>query len=173
MGVSSYDRDDVKVKGVNNITGLATEISSVDDGGKERLCVDANISGVSITAASVITANILRQDEINVTVKVETDLPNSTYTVPAGKVFGLTMFGGSYDTQSPMYIRLKKQTGGTGPWETLFRVTLKQHGQDESNHQITLSHAIMVGNPGDVFKITYDSALSKGSLWAGFTGAEY
>lgn len=171
MSVGSFDRDDVKVKGVRG--GDSYEIDAIDDNGVERLAVDAKITGIEITAASVITANILRQDEIDINTKAETDLPNSTYTVPAGKVFGITMFGGSYDTQSPMYIRLKKQTGGTGPWETLFRVTLKQHGQDESNHQITLSHAIMVGDPGDVFKVTYESALSKGTLWAGYTGSEY
>jgi hypothetical protein len=50
---------------------------------------------------------------------------------------------------------------------------LKQHGQDESNHQIDFSLALVVGTAGDKFKITYESALAKGTLWAGYSGVEY
>jgi hypothetical protein len=117
--------------------------------------------------------NILRQSEISVTTKIESDLPSSTYTVPAGKSFRLSTFGGSFDIMSPMYVRLKKQTGGTGSFVTFLRFTLKIHGQDESDFQMVFPHGLNIGSAGDVFKITYESALAKGTFWGGFVGVEY
>lgn len=40
------DGDDTVVKGVNATTGDDTRISSVDDAGKERLCVDSQVTSV-------------------------------------------------------------------------------------------------------------------------------
>ena len=84
-----------------------TMIGNVGD----RLKVDASLSSGSVTITTLAAAcNIIKQNEISVTVKVETDLPSSTYTVPAGKSFNLVSAGGSFDAQQPMYLRLKKQT---------------------------------------------------------------
>jgi len=119
------------------------------------------------------TTAVLKQNEIAIATRTESDLVNTTYTVAAGKKFKLTSFGGSYDTQAPMYLRLKKQTGGAGAFVTIFRVTLKQHGQDESNFDRLLPLGLNIGVAGDVFKITYESGLARGSLWAGYTGVEF
>lgn len=128
---------------------------------------------VIVTPAPSTFGTILRQNEVTIASKTETDLTSSTYTVPAGKTFVLLSFGANYDTQSPVVVRFKKQTGGSGSFATLQRLTLKQHGQDASNVQFTYPLGIQVGTAGDVFKITYESALSKGSFWASFTGIEY
>lgn len=37
------DADDAIVKGINTVSGLDAKINSVDDNGKERLCVDAKV----------------------------------------------------------------------------------------------------------------------------------
>lgn len=157
----------------SNLTNSAEDkiVDIITTSGVERLAVDALVTGNANPSQS--TNNILRQNEITVSTKTKTDLPSSTYTVASGKTFALSTFGGSFDTQSPMYLRLEKQTGGTGSFVTLFRVTLKQHGQDESNYQVTMPQPVIVGTAGDVFKITYESALAKGKLWAGFVGLEY
>lgn len=132
------------------------------------------VSASATIVPSVATfGTILRQNEITVATKTETDLPSGSYTVPAGKIFVLTAFMGNYDTQSPLIVRLKKQTGGAGSFVTQFRLTLKQHGQDNSNVQFDIESGIKLGVAGDVFKLTYESALSKGSLWTGFVGIEY
>jgi len=169
----------VTALGADSEPHMKTKVCGPD----ETYCADVSdisgikrlrVEGIVSTAPSTVSfANILKQSEISITTKSKTVLPSSTYTVPSGKFFALGSFGGSYDTQSPMYLRFEKQTGGTGSFDTLFRVTLKQHGQDESNHQIDLSVPVYVGQAGDVFRITYESALSKGTLWSGFTGIEY
>ena len=140
----------------------------------DRLKVDAVLSSGSVTITALIAAcNIFRQNEITVSVKVETDLPSSTYTVPAGKTFNLVNFGGSYDAQQPMYLRLKKQTGGTGAFVTIFRANLSVNGQDASNYNITVPTGLAIGVAGDVFKLTYEPSVGRGVLWADYMGVEY
>jgi len=180
----------LKTKLCNPEETVCTDVTSMS--GVKRARVDATLSGgsdgtiigntgdrlkvdsvVTVLPATASFANILKQNEISVITKTKTAIANTTYTVASGKSFALASFGGSYDTQSPMYLRFEKQTGGTGAFQTLFRVTLKQHGQDESNHEIDFSVPVFLGQAGDVFRITYESALSKGTLWSGFTGIEY
>jgi hypothetical protein len=115
-----------------------TPIGNVSD----RIKVDAI---VTVTPAPSTFATIYRRQEITVPSKVETDLPSGSYTVPAGKTFVLASLQANYDTQSPLVIRLKKQTGGAGSFVTEFRLTLKQHGQDNSNVQFTFPYGIQLG----------------------------
>jgi hypothetical protein len=138
----------------------------------DRLKVDATGSITALPEAAGAAA-VLKSAEITVATKVESDLSGVTYTVPTGKTFKLYTFNGSYDTAAPMFLRLKKQTGGAGAFVTLFRISLKQQGQDESNFEIALPDGLNVGVATDVFKVTYESALSKGTLWAGFTGMAF
>jgi len=161
-----------KVKVSNQGETSVVDIRSDIDAYK-RFTVDAFVTNSLPVSIISYAANILKQAEISVATKVESDLTGSTYTVAAGKSFRLMTFGGSYDTQSPMYLRLKKQTACTGSFVTQLRITLKQHGQDESNFQITMPTGLTLGAAGDCFKITYQSALSKGTLWAGYAGTEY
>ena len=130
-------------------------------------------SDADITVSASTFATIFRRAEITVATKTETDLSGVTYTVPAGKNFVLTTINANYDTQSPLYIRLKKQTGGAGAFSTEVRLTVKQHGQDASSTSMTFPYGVYLATAGDVIKITYESALAKGSLWAAFTGIEY
>lgn len=151
-----------------SITGQTdqTQIGNVGD----RLKVDAV---VTVTPTPATFATIQKGYEITVATKTETDLPTATYTVPSGKIFVLTSLSANYDTASPLIIRLKKQTGGTGSFVTIRRLTLKQHGQDPSDVHHLFPFGLVIGNATDIIKITYESALSKGSLWAAFTGIEY
>lgn len=160
-----------KVKISNQAESSVVDIRSDLDSYK-RLTVDAFVSNTLPITLVPSSSNILRQNEVAVATKVETDLTSSTYTVPTGKAFRLTTFHGSYDTQSPMYVRFKKQTACTGSFVTQLRITLKQHGQDESNFEISFPLGLIIGAAGDCFKVTYESHLSKGTLWAGYTGVE-
>jgi hypothetical protein len=162
MPIGYDDNDDTAIKGGTD----GTVIGNVGD----RLKVD---SLVTITPAPSTFGTIYRQNEITVATKAETDLPSGSYTVPSTKTFVLTSMAANYDTSAPLIIRLKKQTGGTGSFSTIYRLTLKQHGQDNSNVQFTIPYGIALGTATDVFKLTYESSLSKGSLWANFTGIEY
>lgn len=150
------------------LTGKTDEtmIGNVGD----RLKVDAL---VTVTPTPATFATIYRSNEITVATKTETDLPTATYTVPSGKIFVLTSLSANYDTQSPLIIRLKKQTGGAGSFVTIRRLTLKQHGQDPSDVHHLFPFGLVIGDPTDIIKITYESALARGSLWAAFTGIEY
>jgi hypothetical protein len=147
-----------------------TQIGNVGD----RLKVD---SVVTITPAPSTFGTIIRPTagnrEVTVATKTETDFTGGSYTVPAGKTFVLTSISANYDTQSPLVVRLKKQTGGAGAFVTEYRLTVKQHGQDSSNATIQIPYGIVLATAGDILKLTYESALAKGVLWATFTGIEY
>lgn len=148
------------------------EIGRVD----EKLKVideDANTT-LNIIANSLggATTSIFKFNEAAVTSRNEFDLSGTTYTVPSGKSFLLTTFAASYDAQSSMYVRLKKQTGGTGAFVTLFRMTVMSGGQGESTVSYSLGNGINIGTTGDVFKITVESSISKGTIWAEFSGSE-
>lgn len=128
-----------------------------------------------ITQSSTSTgrANILMQNEFNVTSKGETDVPGTIYTVASSKTFALSSIELSYDTQSVLFLRFKKQTGGVGSFVTLLRISVAVSGQDTSCKNFTFTVPINVGSAGDVFKLTYDASLAKGTLWAGYSGEEF
>jgi hypothetical protein len=150
-----------------------TSLIGATDGTQIGNVGDAIKIAATITVASSTFGAIFRRQEISVATKVETDLPSGSYTVPSGKTFVLTSINGNYDTQSPLVIRFKKQTGGSGAFATEWRLTLKQHGQDNSNVGFQIPYGIVMGAASDVLKLTYESALAKGSLWSSFTGLEY
>jgi len=156
------------IRTLSTLTG-GTDGSQIGNTG-DRLKVDATFSGTS--TAVMTPSNIVKQNEISIAVKTQTVLPSSTYTVPAGKTFSLTTFGGSYDGQQPMYIRFQKQTGGSGAFATVLRETLSVNGQDSSNFSIIIPTGLLVGVATDVFQITYEAAVARGTLWAGYTGIE-
>jgi hypothetical protein len=125
------------------------------------------------SALGVTTAGILKQAEYTLPSKTETDIPGITYTVPTGKKFLLTSFMGSYDAQTTIHLRFKKQTGGVGAWNQLFRITLEVGGQGQSTIPLNFGNGIYIGEAGDKFKITGEASNSnKGTVWACFTGAE-
>lgn len=137
----------------------------------DRLKVDSNVTIVGDSTGN--TPNLVKQSELTVSTRTQTDMAETVYTVPAGKKFKLTWFGGSYDNQGGVYLRLKKQASGTVGFNTILRVTIKQQPQEESTQGIHLPMGLTIGNAGDSFKITYETALAKGSLWAGFVGSEF
>jgi hypothetical protein len=162
----------VKVKVSNQAESNVVDVRSDLDAYK-RFTVDAYISNAIPVSLAPQAANILKQNEITVATKTESDLSGTTYTVPTGKIFRLVTFHGSFDIQSPIFLRFKKQTACTGSWATLFRISLKIHGQDESSFEMVFPNGVNVGVAGDCFKVTYASDLSKGSLWSGYTGVEF
>lgn len=149
------------------VTGAGgTVIGNVGD----RLKVDGIV--VAVPSSSSF-GTVFRQYEANVTTKAKTDLPTTTYTVPAGKTFVLTSIVGNYDTQSPITIRLEKQTGGAGAFVQQIPLKLRQSGNDAGNFQFTVPFGVQLGVAADVLKLTYESSLAKGVVWAAFTGIEY
>lgn len=134
----------------------------------DRLKTDALVSDHS----SRIPGKLVQQ-ELTITTRVQTALPNTVYTVPTGKKFRLNLFSGSYDTQGGVYLRLQKKTGGAGAWATILRISIKQNPQEASTQQLSFPMGLLIGEATDQFQITYETALPKGSLWAGFSGVEY
>jgi hypothetical protein len=125
-------------------------------------------------ALGVTTAAILIQNEIpGPSTRNETDFTGMTYTVPTGKKFLLTSFMGSYDAQSTIHLRFKKQTAGAGAWNQLFRITLEVGGQGQSTVPLNFGNGIYIGNATDKFKVTVEASIAnKGTVWSCFTGAE-
>lgn len=146
----------------------ATDNTPIGNTG-DRLKVDANITSV---AAGSPASNILKQNEYTLVTRAETDVPGVTYTVPAGKTFTLVSFMASFDAQPTLYIRLKKQTGGTGAFSTVFRINLEVGGQGQSTVPLTFPNGVLLGAATDVFKLTVESSIVKGNLWAAFAGIE-
>lgn len=125
-------------------------------------------AGLGVSGSS----SVFKKNEASVTVRTEFDLSNTTYTVPSGKKFFLTSFSASYDAQAALYVRLKKQTGGSGAWETMFRLNMMSGGQGNSTLSYDLGSGINIGDTGDVFKITIESSIAKGSIFASFGGSQ-
>lgn len=153
---------------------IDTKVSGTDSKVEERVHdLDANIKLTAIAAAlGASSGNIFKKNELNITSKNEVDLSGTTYVVPSGKTFLITSFAASYDAQALMYVRLKKQTGGSGPFETQFRLVMMNGGQGDSTNSFNFGGGIAIGQPGDVFKITVEASLSKGTVWAEFSGNE-
>lgn len=149
-----------------------TPIGNVTDNLKVYDAAVLNAINTISIGLGLTTASILKQTELSVTTRNEIDLTGVTYTVPNGKTFLLTSFIASYDAQSTLYLRLKKQTGGAGAFATLFRITLEVGGQGQGTTSLNFGHGILVGAATDVFKVTVEASLVKGTVWAGFTGSE-
>lgn len=130
------------------------------------------ISAITGLGGSNLLCNILRNAETAVTSRNEFDFGTS-YTVPTGKKFSCASFSGSYDAQAALYIRFKKQTGGTGSFVTIFRLNMMSGGQGNSTLTYDLSNGILVGDAGDVFKMTVESSIAKGTVAAHFAGVEF
>lgn len=142
----------------------------VDSAGKKRLCVDANlIGGGTITVSA---ANIFKNYQGDITTRSEVDLSGTTYTVATAKTFSLSSMYASYDAQATVYVRLKKQTGGAGAFNTVMRITLEVGGQGQGAVPINFLPTINIGSAGDVFKLTVESSLIKGNIFASYAGVE-
>lgn len=129
------------------------------------------LSAIVNLTTNVFVSNIFKFNEASITSRNETDF-TTPYTVASGKNFYLTSFAGSYDAQSAMYVRLKKQTNGSGPFFTIFRLNMMPGGQGDTSPNFPLGNGVLVGTAGDVFKITVESTIAKGTVFAAFTGAE-
>lgn len=141
--------------------------------GNELNVYDANASlYLSLIAGSLgaTSSGVFYNSEFPVTTKTDADVSGVSYTVPSGKKFLLTGFFGSYDAQSSVYFRFKKQTGGVGAWTTLFRITLEVGGQGQSTYHYNFGNGLFIGSATDKFKITVEATLVKGSAYTGFTG---
>lgn len=163
----------VKIVG-SNASGLETYPLAVD-ANQQALVSDSVTHSMLSSIASglgVSVPGILKQYEAPITSRAELDIPNSFYTVGLGKKFLLTSFVGSYDAQATVYLRLKKQTNGIGAYSTVARITLQVSGQGQSTVPINFGNGVLVGNAGDVFKMTIETSLIKGTYWAGYTGVE-
>ena len=114
---------------------------------------------------------ISKESEASITTRTKTDW-TSTYTVPTGKSFILTSFSCSYDAQGTLYVRLEKQTGGSGAFVTKERMVLMAGGNSEGTESIDCGIGIKIGSAGDVFKITVEASLAKGTAHAQFAGNE-
>jgi len=128
-----------------------------------------NLIAISLGAASSVF--IERSSEANVTTRTKTDWSTS-YTVPTAKKFILTSFSASYDAQGTLYVRLEKQTGGAGAWVTKERIVMMPGGNGNSSDSLDCGFGIQLGVAGDVFKLTVEASLAKGSVHAQFAGNE-
>jgi len=149
-----------------------TNIGNVTDRLK---VIDQDVLAVLNAIASglgVSTAGILKQNEITISSRTETDLSGTTYTVPTGKKFSITSFSASYDFAGLVYIRFKKQTGGSGAFNQLFRIVMMQGSQGDSAPTINFGNGVQIGTAGDVFKITIEGSVPKGTVWAEYSGSE-
>jgi len=120
----------------------------------------------------VISANILRQNELVISAKTEMDIANTSYTVAAGKRFAVTAFVANYDSGSTVIIRLKKQTGGAGAFNLVQKILLAVGGQGQATVPLEMGNGIYIGDAGDVFKLTAETSLIKGTVWGSYAGIE-
>jgi hypothetical protein len=116
--------------------------------------------------------SIFKKNEVAVSTRNEFDVANTTYTVTTGKDFYITSFTASYDAQASLYVRVKKQTGGIGTWETQFRLNMMSGGQGNSTLTYPFGNGLKIGTAGDIIKITVESSIAKGTIFASFGGVE-
>jgi len=166
--VDSDGAEDKILKGATD----GTQIGNVTD----RLKVIDADTVAAINALSINlgigAANIFKFNELALTARTETDLSGVTYTVPSGKTFAINSFSGSYDAQAALYVRLKKQTGGTGSFVTILRLNMMTGGQGNSTLSYDFGKGFAAGVAGDVFKVTVEASIAKGTIFAMFTGSE-
>ena len=160
---------------VSNIAGNTdgTQIGNVTDNLKviDQAAITV-LNSIAIAVGAGTGLSIFKFNEAAVTARTEFDLSGTTYTVPTGKTFVITSFCGSYDAQAALYLRLKKQTGGTGAWVTQFRMTMMSGGQGDATTSMNFGSGIAIGVAGDVFKLTVESSIAKGTIWGEFSGSE-
>jgi len=130
------------------------------------------LNQIAIAVGAGSGLSVFKQNEAAVTSRTKFDLSGTTYTVPTGKKFLLTSFSGSYDAQAALYLRLEKQTGGTGSFVTQFRMTMMSGGQGNSTISMEFGNGIVIGLATDVFKLTVESSIAKGTIWGQFAGSE-
>lgn len=118
------------------------------------------------------TTGIYKYQMQSVSSKNETDLSSTLYTVSSGKKFSINNFTATYDAQFTTIVRLKKQTGGSGAFNTLFAIVLEVGGQGQSTVPVNFGNGVIIGEAGDVFKLTYECANSRGNIRAYYTGNE-
>jgi len=157
------------------LSAIGSGIGIMNDGSND-LGVSAGIDLLKDFYTKPISSNISYQGSTTNSTKTETDLtlsPAGPYTVGTGKVFSLTHFFASYDSQTPMYVRFKKDTGGIGVWTTLFTLPLSI-GASGGQSAVPLAFAtpLKLGVAGDKFKITYEGTLPRGIISANFSGVE-
>lgn len=165
-GFLQDDGDDVILKGNTDQTliGNVTDRLKVID--EDAIAVLQTISlGVNPVA------DVFKHAEQAVSSRNAFDLTGTSYTVPTGKQFVLTSFSGSYDAQAALYIRLLKQTGGAGAWETLFRLNMMSGGQGNSTICFNIGDGIIVAQAGDILKLQVESSIAKGTVWAEYSGS--
>lgn len=173
--ISEDKTDDFIVKGILDKSSATDGRITYSEDGSDRRCLDVHVCNPGEFPGGYLDqgfANIFRFNEASVTTRNEFDLANTTYTVPANKVFYITAFTASYDAQAALFVRLKKQTGGAGAWVTQFRLNMMSGGQGNSTISLDLSSGILIGSGGDVFKITIESSIAKGTIFAQFAGIE-
>jgi hypothetical protein len=163
------------IKGIyqkNRIIGDSdgTLIGNVDD---QLKVIDEDVAYLLGTIAASLgagTGTFLKQNEAAVNSRNKFDLSGTTYTVPTGKTARITFFAGSYDAQAAVYVRIEKQTGGVGAWVTQLRLNMMSGGQGNSTLCLDLGSGVDVGTAGDILKITVESSIAKGNVWAGYGG---
>jgi len=164
--------DDASIIQVEGPDGTIVDVITATDT-KKRLCVDTGNIIISSGNISIGVSNIYKKNTVTIASKNETDISSTDYTVPGGKSFALSFFDASFDAQSTVYIRIKKQTGGAGAWEEFQRSTLEVMGQGQSGMPKSIVPPVLAGVAGDKFKITYETGLIKGTLFVCFAGVEY
>lgn len=157
-----------QVMATNLADSSATNIALVDGTYPWK---KANVSGTGITTA-LPSANTFVTGMYALTTRSETDIPGATHTVASGKAFTLTDFIASYDAQASVYVRLKKQTGGVGSFVTQLQINLEIGGQGQSTIPLSFAAGIGLGSSGDVFKLTVETNIVRGNVWAMFSGIE-
>jgi hypothetical protein len=161
--------------GIDIIKGLFPTKVKVEPSPNQIIVVrdDDSIAAIE-RVATVLGAgdSVFKKNEAAVATRNEFDLANTTHTIAVGKDFYITSFTASYDAQASLYVRVKKQTGGTGPWETQFRLNMMSGGQGNSTLSYPLGNGLKIGTAGDVFKITVESSIAKGTIFASFGGVE-
>jgi hypothetical protein len=168
FGILSQVQGWIKIKGSTNGTmiGNVTDKLKVTD--EDSLAVLNYISGALGGSAGL---SIFKSQEASISSRNETIL-SSTYTVPENKIFLITSFAGSYDAQAALYLKVQKQTGGSGQFVTLFRITMMSGGQGESTTSMNFGNGIKIASAGDVLKLTYEASIAKGTVWGEFSGNE-
>jgi hypothetical protein len=152
------------------------DLTPIGHDSDKLLVKDPSVLAVLVSIAAglgVSVSSILKQNEVAVGAKTENDISGTTHTVTTGKTFMLNSMIASYDAQATIHVRLKKQVGGAGAFSTLFRITLEVGGQGQSTVPLTFGNGILIGQAGDVFKLTVESSIAnKGTIWACYTGTE-
>lgn len=130
------------------------------------------LNAIAAALNASTSVSILKNNEVSVTSRTEFTLSGTTYTVPSGKNFLLSSFVGSYDSQAALHLRLKKQTGGVGSFNTVFKMTMMSGGQGDSTLSMNFGNGINIGLAGDVFKLTVEASIAKGTVFGSFSGSE-